>query len=90
MQSLIFHTVYFQILFLVLAFYVATSSGSYLGKGIALGILFSTLFTQFWQILKTNSIKKWFDGMDFDLKPEMEAVYWLIIATLFLILIFLF
>lgn len=89
MQNLIFHSAFFQTLFLILAFYVSTSSGSLLGKGISFGILFSTLFTQFWQIIKTNSIKNWFDGMDLNLKPEFEAVYWLLISICFLLIMFL-
>jgi|GEM_PF-633288 len=58
--TLIFHTAFFQALFVVFAFLIVTSSGSTLGKGIVLSFLLHLLVDEIHDLRVKNDISRWF------------------------------
>lgn len=59
-HDLIVHTAYFQLLFLVFAFLVVTSSGSLLGRGIVLAFLLHLVIDQITDLIEKKNIDRWF------------------------------
>ena len=57
---LIFHTVIFQLIFLVLAFLIITSSGNLFGRGLVLAFLLHFSVDQMVDISQTGALTKWF------------------------------
>lgn len=57
---LIFHTATFQIIFLILTFWVITSSGSPLGWGLVLAFTLHLLIDQIVDINETGGLNNWF------------------------------
>lgn len=88
--KMIFHTAYFQIIFLVLTFLVATSSGSWFGRGIVLAASVHILIDQLDDLTKRGSLDNWFRESSFlgaiSLPKEKALAYWIIIllVTLFI------
>lgn len=58
--KLIFHTAYFQIIFLVLTFLVVTSSGSYFGTGLVLAFGLHLLVDQAVDLAERGDLSPWF------------------------------
>jgi len=88
--KMIFHTAYFQIIFLVLTFLVATSSGSWFGRGIVLAASAHLLIDQLDDLTKRESLDNWFGENSFlgaiSLPKEKARAYWIVVlvATLFI------
>lgn len=57
---LIFHTAFFQALFVVFAFLIVTSSGSALGKGIVLSFLLHLFVDAVTDLRVRNNTSRWF------------------------------
>ena len=68
-SKLIFHTAYFQLILLVLTFWVVTSSGSLLGRGIVLAFSLHLIIDQLEEYLITKNLNSWFRDFAF-LQPE--------------------
>jgi len=85
--KIIFHTATFQLIFTVLAFWVLTSSGSILGRGLALAFLLHMLVDQIVDLTQTGNLATWFRNFPLILEGR-EKQYWL--ANLALLLIFAF
>ena len=86
MERLAFKSVLFQICWLVLVFFVLTSTSSLLGKGIIMGVGLHLLLKE-WQ-----DFKKWrrFDWLFWQIKREItlkEQKFYLYILTTFFILL---
>lgn len=83
-KKLIFHTGLFQLIFLVLAFLVITSSGSLLGKGLVVAFFLHLIVDQGVDLFATDGLVNWLGryGINFD-KPK-ATIYWVsgIILTL--------
>lgn len=62
-SKLIFHRAYFQVIFLVLTFWVMTSSGSLLGKGLVLAFSLHLLVDQLDEYLRVKNLNSWFKEM---------------------------
>jgi hypothetical protein len=84
--SLIFHTAYFQMIFLVFAFLVITSSGSLLGKGLVLAFVLHLLLDQFIDLVETGNLDNWF-GKVIKLMDKKQR-RWYLFANLLTFLIF--
>lgn len=73
--KLIFHTAWFQVLFMVLAFFVSTSSGSTIGLGVVLAFSLHILTDQLVDLIETQNLDSWFRG--FFLNTQMNTKrYW--------------
>jgi len=87
--DLIIHSVYFQIVFAILTFWVLTSSGSLLGRGIVIGFYLHLLVDQYKDFQNQGSVDRWFKNFQ-DVFDRKGKFYYLIVATLlFLVFAFL-
>lgn len=73
--SLIFHTAHFQLIFLILAFLVITSSGSVFGRGLVLSFSLHLLIDQFVDFMETGRIDNWFKQISVDLDANQKKWY---------------
>jgi len=82
---MIFHSVLFQAILLILTFFVLTSSASLFGKGICLGMLLHSLVDQGMEFIKNGEIENWF--WQFRERPEtnIQGIYFVFVFLLFLI-----
>ena len=65
LTKLIFHTSLFQIIFMILTFWVVTSSGSPFGRGIVLAFSLHLLIDQAVDITETGGLSNWFKTFPF-------------------------
>ncbi|MFV1916892.1 MAG: metal-dependent hydrolase [Patescibacteria group bacterium] len=84
--KLIFHTGYFQILFMIFTFFVITSSGSLLGWGLVLSFSLHLLVDQYIDLTETGRLATWFK--EFPANMESQQMRWYLIVVLVLLLIF--
>jgi len=86
--NLVFHTAFFQVIFLVLTFLVATSSGSIFGKGLVTAASLHLLIDQLNDLSKVGNINRWFAANplmgEISLTNEKQKAYWVIILLLIL------
>lgn len=75
-RDLIFHTAFFQLIFLILTFLVITSSGSIFGRGLVLGFALHLLIDQLLDILEKGDLNSWFSGLNFQLNKDKTILYW--------------
>lgn len=82
---MIFHSSLFQIVLLIVCFFVLTSSASLFGKGLVLGMLLHSLTDQGFEFIKNGEIENWF--WQFREKPEtnIQGIYFAFVFLLFLI-----
>ncbi|MBU0569952.1 hypothetical protein KKB40_04190 [Patescibacteria group bacterium] len=59
-SELIFHTAYFQVIFLALTLWVVTSSGSLFGRGLVLAFSLHILIDQLIDLMETKNLDNWF------------------------------
>ncbi|OGM12113.1 hypothetical protein A2Z22_03420 [Candidatus Woesebacteria bacterium RBG_16_34_12] len=85
-QKMIFHTVYFQIIFLVLTFFVITSSGSIFGRGLVLAFALHLLIDQIIDWMETKNLDNWFLNLPISLDKEQKQLY--LLGNIFLLLLF--
>ncbi len=88
-RRLIFHTAFFQGIFLVLAFLVLTSSGSLFGRGLVLGFLLHLLVDQLIDFFELEHLDNWFYQLNISLGKEKALFYWLFNLFVFLLFGFL-
>jgi len=74
-EKLVFHAALFQIIFLVFAFLVVSSSGSLLGRGIVLGFLLHLLIDQLRDFKEKNTIDHWFHNVNLRPTQEQAKIY---------------
>lgn len=82
--DLVIHSVYFQIIFAVLTFWVLTSSGSLLGRGIVLAFYLHLLIDQYKDYQNQGSVDRWFKNFQ-DFFDQKGKIYYLIVASLLLL-----
>jgi len=82
-KRLIFHSLLFQIVLLVAAFFVLTSSAGLLGKGLVLALFLQTLISQFDEFLKTGGMDSWFWQLRLDMPSNFQALYLLLMFLIF-------
>lgn len=74
-QSLVFHTITFQIVFLLFSVFVITSTNSLLGRGLVLGFLLNLLVDQAMDLQKTEALENWFRQIKTNLSREQASFY---------------
>lgn len=89
-KRLIFHTAHFQLIFLLFTFFVLTSSGSLLGRGIVLAFMLHLLVDQFMDYRYMGSIDRWFEKIPYELDSRQKRWYMILMAFLLLLFGFLF
>lgn len=82
-RGLIFHTILFQLIFLILTFWIMTSSGSFLGKGLVLSFSIHLLVDQIVDLVEFEKFESWTDNfpLKFDLKKARIYVGFLFFIT---------
>lgn len=65
-KNLIFHTTLFQVIFVILSFWIITSSGSIFGRGLVLGFLLHLLIDQLVDLQDTGNLTNWLKQVTLD------------------------
>ncbi|MEK7188867.1 MAG: hypothetical protein AAB685_03385 [Patescibacteria group bacterium] len=73
--NLIFHTIYFQAIFLILTFLVVSSSSNLLGKGIVLAFSLSLLVDQLVDLLTVGNLTSWSPTMAIFTDKNKSTLY---------------
>lgn len=76
-KELVFHTIFFQIIFFVLTFWMMSSSGSYFGKGLVLSFALHLCVDQMMDINELGHFDNWFNYLPFKLEFEKSKIYWM-------------
>jgi len=84
-KGLIFHTAFFQLVFLVLTFYVVTSSGSLFGKGMVLAFSLHLLIDQIVDLNELKSFDNWLKYSPWYLDVTKAKLFWLVMLILTLL-----
>lgn len=82
-KKLIFHSILFQLILLVMVFFVLSSSAGLIGKGLVLVLFLQTLRSQFEEFLRTGQMDSWFWQLRLDLPNNFQALYLLLIFLIF-------
>lgn len=85
-KHLIFHTLQFNILFLLFVFLIVTSSGSYLGRGIVLAFSLHLLIDQIIDFMETGSLSNWLRQVNVAFTKGQRR--WYLILNVFVLLVF--
>jgi hypothetical protein len=80
-KELIFHTIFFQMIFFVLTFWMLSSSGSLFGKGMVLAFGLHLLIDQATDLSEVGNLDNWFKNLPVKLDLVQSKIYWLV-ATL--------
>lgn len=75
-KGLIFHSSIFQIVFLILTFWITTSSGSIFGTGLVLSFSLHILVDQLIDITETKSLDNWGSIFATKMDSKMSWIYW--------------
>jgi len=71
----VFHTIQFQILFAIVAFFVVTSTGSLFGTGLVLSAMLHLAVDQADDFFATSSISNWLVNLDLKLDRKQSSYY---------------
>lgn len=83
-SKLVFHSVFFQVILLVVSFFVLTSSASLLGKGLVMGIFFQSLLEQGKDFKKKGQIDGWFWQFQGPPEKNLQVFYFVFMVLVFL------
>jgi len=86
-SKLIFHTIWFQLLFLIFSLFVVTSSGSLIGTGLVLSFLLHLVIDQLVDFLTLENLDKWLTDLPLSSLTPQVTVFYLILNFLFLFLL---
>ncbi len=94
--KLIFHTAYFQLIFLALTFLVITSSGNIFGRGMVLGFALHLLIDQVVDLMAAKKISLSDSGQDvldswfvqFPIVLDREQKRWYLVGNIVVLLLF--
>lgn len=85
-RELIFHTAHFQLIFVVFAFFVVTSTSGLLGRGIVVAFLLHLLIDQIVDLKEVGTLEHWFSKLP--IRLDREDRRWYLIGNGVLILLF--
>jgi len=88
-RELAFHTLIFQIIFFILAFWVMSSSASIFGKGLVLSFALHLSVDQLVDLSDMKSLSNWTKSFPFKLDLAKSKIYWLVGTLLVLAMGFL-
>ncbi len=74
-EKLIIHTAYFQVVFLLLTFFILTSSSSLFGRGLVYGFSLKLLVEQMISFINTKRIDGWFSEMQISMDAHKTKAY---------------
>ena len=80
--GLIFHTIFFQIIFFVLTFWMMSSSGSIFGKGMVLAFALHLLIDQIMDLTELGNFDNWFKNLPFKLDLAQSKIYWMVATVI--------
>ncbi|BCX14350.1 MAG: hypothetical protein KatS3mg088_033 [Patescibacteria group bacterium] len=87
----VFHSFSFQLIFLVLTFWVVSSSGNYLAIGLVLAFSLHLFVDQLSDLLESGNLDLWKNGFwQVKIEGRNQLFYWIIVFSSFLLLSFLF
>ena len=82
-KELIFHTTFFQLIFILLTFFVITSSGSAFGRGLVLAFSLHLLIDQVVDLRQTGGISNWFYNSPLKIPEGRTRLYlWAVFGVL--------
>jgi hypothetical protein len=87
-RDLIIHTLYFEIIFAILTFFVVTSSNSLLGRGLVLGFFLHLIIDQFKDMQNVGNLDRWFKG--FNVSLDKKTGLYFILGGIVLFIVFAF
>lgn len=77
-RGLIFHTIFFQVIFLILTFWIMSSSASLFGKGLVLSFALHLSIDQIADIAEMKSLDNWTKFLPIALDAAKSKIYWTI------------
>ena len=84
--DLIFHTALFQAILLVFVFFVVSSSGSLLARGIVLSFSLHLILDQVKEYTETKSVDAWFLKFPIPLEPLQKKIF--VVGNALLLIVF--
>lgn len=81
-RGLIFHTVFFQAIFLVLCFLILSSSGSPFGKGMVLAFALHLVVDQIVDLTELGSFENWLNLFPFKMTFQNARTYWIVTSSI--------
>jgi len=88
-RGLAFHTIFFQIIFLILTFWIMSSSASLFGKGLVLSFALHLSVDQIEDLTDMKSLSNWTKSFPINLDLKQSKIYWSAGVLLVLIMGFL-
>ena len=85
-KKLIFHNALLQVVFVVFAYLVMSSSTNLFGQGMVLGFLIHLAVDQFVDLTKLDTLSGWFSNISFTFDKTGYTLYWLANAVIILFL----
>ena len=85
-SDLLFHSAFFQLLFILIAFLIVTSSGSLLAKGLVLAFLLHLLIDQVTDLAEKKNIDRWFEGFPIVLSGIQKR--WYLAGNIIILVVF--
>lgn len=85
-KRLSFHSVIFQAVLPILAFFVLTSTGSMLGAGLVMALFLRTLYEQLRDFRKRGDIKNWLWQIKTEVPHRIQVLYFVGMLGLFVLL----
>lgn len=80
--GLIFHSIFFQLIFLVLTFWMLSSSGSLFGKGMVLAFALHLLVDEAIDLNEMGNLGNWFKNLPVTLDLTQSKIYWVTATAL--------
>jgi len=75
--KVILHSIEFEAVFLILALFVITSSGSLFGVGLVLGVMTHFLVDQFFDLQSLGHLNNWFRQFPIRLEKKDATLFWI-------------
>jgi len=75
-KGLIFHTIFFQAVFLILTFWIMSSSASLFGKGLVLSFALHLSVDQLVDLVEIKSLDNWTKFLPITLDLRRSEIYW--------------
>jgi hypothetical protein len=85
-KELIFHSLLFQTILLVLMFWLLSSSSSMLGRGLVISFMLHLAVDQFIDLKSLGNIDAWFNNLPFKFDYKQSKVFWIASTSLILLM----
>lgn len=85
-KDLIFHNSMFQMLFVVFAYLIVSSTVNLFGHGLVLAFLLHLAIDQVIDLVQVGNINHWFTRFKFTLNKQQETLYWVVNLVIIFVL----